>query len=139
MGMRQTHDQTRLATLGAAVTLGILTGCASPSANMRVGSEVMALNLQDQRAAMTTVTVSPEVPAGAKLLADVDASRCHRFQGDIEPTDEMVLSDLKIAAYAKGADGIARVSIVRELGLTRNCWYILTGRAATYRAAAANR
>jgi hypothetical protein len=100
---------------------------------MRIGSETIGLSLQDQRAASQTVAKADAVPQGASIVGAVDASRCHRFQGDIEPTDELVLGDLKAAAYARGADGVAAVSIVREIGLTRNCWYILTGRATAYR------
>ncbi len=125
--------------LALALCAAVVAGCASPSANMRIGSETMALSLQDQRAASNTIVVAQAVPPGAQVVGAVDASRCHRFQGDIEPTDEMVMADLKVAAFARGADGIAGASIVREVGLTRNCWYILTGRATAFTAAKAGR
>jgi len=37
-----------------------------------------------------------------------------------------VLADLKIAAYAQGANGITNVRIVKKSGLPSNCWHIWT-------------
>ena len=100
---------------------------------MRVGSEQTYISLQDQRTANQIVVEASDVPKGSAVIGPVDASRCHRHQGDIEPTNEMVIADLKAAAYARGGDGIAGATIVREVGLQKNCWFILTGRATAFR------
>lgn len=110
-----------------------LAGCANPSGNMRVGSEQFALNLQSQRDAVRLVSVAEAVPHNATAMGPIDASRCHRYQGDIEPTPEILTDDLKVAAFARGADGIAGIEVVKESGLLRNCWYIYTARATMYR------
>jgi hypothetical protein len=115
-----------------AVAAVVLAGCASPSGNMRIGSEQPYTSLEAQRAAVRGVTEARELPPGAKVLGPVDASRCHRYQGDIEPSEEQLLSDLKAAAYGRGADGVTGVSVVRESGLLRNCWYIWTARATMF-------
>jgi hypothetical protein len=117
-----------------AITTG-LTGCASPSTNMRVGGEQTYVSLQGQRDAALSVAQSQSVPSGAVAMGPVDASRCHRYQGDIEPSEEQLIADVKAAAYARGADGVAEVTIVKESGLLRNCWYIYTARATMYRKA----
>ena len=113
----------------------VLTACANPSTNMRVGGEQSYLSLQGQREAALSVEQVDAVPAGATAIGPVDASRCHRYQGDIEPSTELLLADLKAAAYARGADGIARVDVVRESGILRNCWYIWTAKGTMYRKA----
>ncbi|NVZ18506.1 hypothetical protein HX794_02500 [Pseudomonas costantinii] len=43
-----------------------------------------------------------------------------------------MLIDLKVAAYAQGADGITGVEITKESGLNRNCWYVLGGTAQAF-------
>lgn len=100
---------------------------------MRVGSEQSYQSLQAQREAVRSVSEADDVPAGAVVIGPVDASRCHRYQGDIEPTREILLDDLKAAAYARGADGITAISVVKESGIMRNCWYIYTARGTMFR------
>lgn len=117
----------------ALTLVAVLAGCATPSTNMRVGGEQSYLSLQAQREAVLSVANAPTVPAGALAIGPVDASRCHRYQGDIEPSPEQLMGDLKAAAYARGADGIADMQLAKEIGITRNCWYIITARATMYR------
>lgn len=111
----------------------LLVGCATPSTNMRIGGEQSYLSLQAQRDAVLAVAELTAAPPGAEALGPVDASRCHRYQGDIEPSREQLLGDLKAAAYARGADGIVLKSLEKESGITRNCWFIITARAVMYR------
>jgi len=119
--------------LSAVAVPLFLVGCASPSTNMRIGGEQSYVSLQAQREAVLAVTQTPEVPPGATVIGPVDASRCHRYQGDIEPSEEQLTADLKAAAFARGADGVAGVAIVKEAGWMRNCWYIYTARATMFR------
>lgn len=121
-------------TAAAAISALTLAGCASPSTNMRIGGQQSYESLAAQREAVRAISQTPRVPAGASATGTIDASRCHRYQGDIEPTDEQVVDDLKAGAFARGADGIAEVEITRESALTRNCWYVITGKATMYRA-----
>lgn len=121
--------------IAAIVLAGGLAGCASPSTNMRIGGEQSYLSLQAQREAVRAIVDAPEIPNNAIATGPVDASRCHRYQGDIEPSQEQLMDDLKAAAYARGADGIAGVTIVKESGLMRNCWYIFTARGTMFRVA----
>lgn len=125
-----------MSPVGRFIALGVATlvvGCASPSANMRIGSEQPYTSLEAQRNAARSVVDVKDLPAGAVAMGQVDASRCHRYQGDIEPSEELLLGDLKAAAYGRGADGIAGFSVVKESGLLRNCWYIWTARATMFR------
>jgi len=120
-------------TLALGLVALALVGCANPSTNMRIGNEQSYISLQAQREAILSVAESPSLPPGAASIGPVDASRCHRFQGDIEPSQEILMGDLKAAAYARGADGIYGVTVVTESGITRNCWHIITARATMYR------
>lgn len=71
------------------------------------------------------------MPDGAVVLGKVDAGRCHKSFVETSPDENLVKIDLKVAAYAKGADGITDIKITKESGLTKNCWYILDGEATT--------
>lgn len=115
-----------------AASAALFVGCASQSANMRVGSAQSYMSLKDQREAALTVKEYPTVPEGAKVLGSVDASRCHRNSLDAAPDDALLLTDLKAAAYARGADGIAGIMLSKESGLLKNCWYIATARATAF-------
>ncbi|MBT9467198.1 hypothetical protein [Hydrogenophaga sp.] len=119
-------------TIALAALLAAITGCASNSANMRVGTDMTYLSLKDQREATQAVQVYPQPPQGATMLGQVDASRCHRNTLQAPPTDTELLLDLRIAAYARGADGIASVKIEKATGLLQNCWAITNGTAQAF-------
>lgn len=112
--------------------VALLGGCASQSSNMAVGTDMTYVSLKDQREAVMTVKDYPEIPAGATVVGKVDASRCHRNALHTAPTSAEVLIDLKIAAYARGADGISQVAIEPGSGLLQNCWSILSGTATAF-------
>lgn len=109
------------------------SGCATYSSNMRVGNDMSYASLGDQRAASQTIRVLDEAPSGAVDLGEVDAGRCHRSFVESSPAEQAVLLDLKISAYVLGADAIANVAIAKQSALTKNCWYILGGKAKALR------
>lgn len=119
-----------LACLAASLAL---SACATHSSNLRVGNESSLASLADQREAMRAVQEYPTIPEGAEAVGTVDAGRCHRSFVQSAPTRDNVVADLKIAAYAKGADGIANVVIEKKSGLSDNCWYVLNGTATAFR------
>jgi mannose-6-phosphate isomerase-like protein (cupin superfamily) len=80
-----------------------------------------------------TIVVVPEVPKGAIVLGPVEAGRGHRDWRNDPPTEEDVVNDLKVAAYARGADGLAKVSFEKNSGLTDNYWWVIQGRATAWR------
>lgn len=112
--------------------LVILSGCSTHSSNLQVGNNQSYLSLTDQRQALRTVQEYDSLPEGGKILGIVGASRCHRNFTETEPSNDMVTVDLKVAAYAKGADGITDIKIKKESGLSSNCWYILDGSATMF-------
>lgn len=116
----------------ALMSVVLLAACATQSANMQVGTSQSYLSIGEQREALQAVRIEGEVPSGAKVLGSVDAQRCHRNSNDIEPTDELVTIDLRVTAYARGADGIANVKVQRQSGLLINCWYTLTATAVMF-------
>lgn len=116
----------------ASLLLVTLTGCGSHSSNLQVGNEQSYASLKDQREAVRTVQQYDTLSAGAQALTEVSAGRCHRSFVEEAPQEATVLNDLKIAAYAQGADGITDVVIAKESGLNRNCWYVLTGKARAF-------
>ncbi|HJR76554.1 MAG TPA: hypothetical protein VJ805_06255 [Nitrospiraceae bacterium] len=113
-----------------------LSGCATYSSNMRVGNDMSYASLGDQRAASQTIKVMNVAPSGAQVLGEVDAGRCHRSFVETAPAEQAVLLDLKLAAYALGADAITDVNIEKQSALTKNCWYMLDGKAKALRLAA---
>jgi hypothetical protein len=119
----------RVLIAGAASAL-LMAGCANNSANMRVGTDMSYLSLKDQREASLTVREYPVMPSGAVKIGTVDASRCHRNSLQAQPTDVEIRADLKVAAYARGADGITDIQIELSSGLLQNCWAIINGTAS---------
>lgn len=102
-----------------------ISGCSTYSSNMRVGNEVSYASISDQREAVRTVKVYDSMPKGGEVIGPIDAGRCHRSFVEESPSKSVVMTDLKIAAYAMGADGITDVSIEKTSALTKNCWYML--------------
>jgi len=117
------------AILLAAVAVALTPGCGTYSSNMRVGNDMAYVSLSEQRDASKSITVYETPPEGAKVLGPVDASRCHRSFVESAPSENFLLLDLKIAAYAMGADGLTGVAINKESALARNCWYVMNGTA----------
>lgn len=115
-----------------SLILALISGCATTSANMKIGTDRSDVSLGDQRLAALTVVEMTNPPAAAVRLKTVDASRCHRRADQTAPTEEDVKLDLRIAAYAIGADVITGVKIERSSGLSQNCWYILSGEATAW-------
>lgn len=118
--------------IGLTLLFSLLTGCGSHSSNLQVGNEQSYASLKDQREAVRTVKVYQAQPDGAELVSEVSAGRCHRSFVEEAPSEASVLIDLKVAAFAQGADGITDVTIEKESGLNRNCWYVLTGKAKAF-------
>jgi len=82
-----------------------LSGCATVSSNIR---EENSLSYRP-------------ISLNATIRGPVDASRCYRNTLRIEPTKDTLMTDLKIAAYAKGADAITNVTVNEKSGLLHNC------------------
>jgi len=115
-----------------ALTL-LLNACSSYSSNMRIGNEMSEASLEDQRNASTTVSVLDEEPVNATFLGNVDAGRCHQSIVEVTPNESSLMLDLKIAAYALGADAIAEVEISKKTAFSKDCWYMLDGEAKAYK------
>jgi hypothetical protein len=123
----------RVIWLAGAVGVALsLSGCANTSANMRVGTDISYLSLKDQREASIAVREYEAAPKGAENIGKVDASRCHRNTLQAPPTDTEIKVDLKVAAYARGADGITDIKIERESGLLQNCCNVINGTATAF-------
>lgn len=119
--------------LFVAVLVG--SGCATYSSNMRVGNDMSYTSLDDQRTASQTIQMLEAAPAGSTDMGEVDAGRRHRSFVETPPAELAVLLDLNLAAYALGADAITDVKIEKQSALTKNCWYMLDGKARALRLA----
>lgn len=122
----------RGAVVYLALLTGLIAGCSSHSSNLQVGNEQSYASIKDQREAVRTVKVYDTLPKGAEVVSKVSAGRCHRSFVEQAPEEATVLIDLKVAAYAQGADGITDVAISKDSGLNRNCWYVLGGTATAF-------
>lgn len=118
--------------VGLVLMCSLVAGCSNHSSNMRVGNNLPDMNVGNLRDAIRTVRVYSSVPPDAVNVGQLSASRCHRNFLDQAPTDDAVLIDLKVSAYAQGADGLTQVSYTKESGLSSNCWQILTGTATVF-------
>jgi hypothetical protein len=49
------------------------------------------------------------------------------------PDNQAIVDDLKLAAYAQGADAIHLMGTEKVNGVMANCWYVLEGKAEMYR------
>ncbi|MFN3731288.1 hypothetical protein [Comamonas testosteroni] len=112
--------------------LSFLIGCSTTSSNMRIGNDQSYVSLKDQREAVLHVKEYADLPAGAQIIGKVDASRCHRYANQSKPSNTEVLIDLKVAAFAKGADGISGVKYENGSALTQNCWEVWNGEAVAF-------
>jgi len=110
-----------------------LTGCSTYSSNVRVGNDMSYASLGDQRAASQTIQVLESAPTDAIDPGEVEAGRCHRSFVESSPAEQAVILDLKIAAYVLGADAISNLSVEKQSALTKNCWYMLGGKARALR------
>lgn len=120
--------------IASIVMATVLTACGTHTTNLRQGNDVSYVSLGDQRTANAGVRVlTAGAPAGGESLGSVEAGRCHQRTTQTAPTEESVMLDLKVAAYARGADAISDVSIVKKSGLTSNCWHVLEGKANAWR------
>ena len=107
----------------------VLAGCATYSSNAVVGNDMSYASLAEQREAALTVKVYETMPANATVIAPIDAGRCHRSFVETAPNEQLVTIDLKVAAYALGANGITNVNVEKKSALTKNCWYMMNGTA----------
>lgn len=119
--------------VGGLIAAALLAGCNTQSANMRVGTAQSLSSLEDQREAIRSVEIADALPEGAVEMSAVDASRCHRDFTDQAPSDDLVVQDLQVTAFGRGADGVHSVEINQTTGLLRNCWYTKTARGVMYR------
>lgn len=119
--------------VAALIFCSSLTSCATYSSNVRIGNDMSYVSLSDQRTASQTVQQFDHTPAGAQVIGNIDAGRCHRSFVETAPAEEILVLDLKIAAYALGADAISNVEIEKQSALTKNCWYMLDGTATALR------
>lgn len=120
----------RLATALAAAL--VCAGCGTTSSNITVGTGNFTVDPVRQRTALLAVKETPTIPEGGVEVARVDASRCHQSRSQVAPTQADVIADLKIAAYAKGANGIAAVTLTKGYNAGLDCLSVLTGAAVAY-------
>ncbi|WP_334158527.1 hypothetical protein [Achromobacter insolitus] len=119
-----------LSTLSIAA---LLAGCISVApeekdATVRRGNA--PASVVDLQAATKALTVYDATPAGAEVLADVSAIRCHANLYEPKPTEETVRADLLINAFGKGANAISNIQVVRQPGnLGYNCYFRYFGTA----------
>lgn len=102
-------------------------GVRSNFANTSAGS------MTERREALRSVTVVSAPPAGAVSLGGVGTRRCHRYFTEEEPNEAAITADLKMAAFAQGADAIRITDMEKVNGLAADCWYVLEAKAEMYR------
>lgn len=87
----------------------------------------------ERRAALKTVLQISDSDARYVKIGSVGGRRCHRNFLEEQPSDDVLLSDIKVAAYSQGGDAIGEMSTEKVPGLVANCWYVLEGKASIYK------
>jgi hypothetical protein len=119
-----------------ALVVGLLmVGCAGTRVtNVTEGRDLPSgTDARTSREAIRTISVTETTPSNALITGSVEAGRGHRDWRNDEPTLEDLINDLKISAYAKGADGISEVQTQKKSGISDNYWWVLQGRAVAWR------
>lgn len=137
----KTRKMKRTIPLLFTISIGaVLVGCVTVSpeekdATVRRGNA--PASVVDLQAATKALTVYETSPPGAEVLAEVSAIRCHANLYEPKPTEDTVRSDLLINAFAKGANAISDISIVRQPGnLGYNCYFRYFGTAKALKVSA---
>lgn len=119
------------------IFLIILSGCATtqgPSGPGIVGNNRNNnYSLKDLREANKIVKYSDKLPSNAEVIGKFTVRRCHRWATDPVPSEKTLINDLKLAAYAEGADGIAGFELKKSSGLLYNCWQLRDATSTFYK------
>lgn len=126
---------TKRSTLAASLlALSALAGCVQAGSEGPTSTRLHpAGSLSDRRDALRTVRVVDKAPAGSASLDGISVRRCHRNFLEDAPDAQAIVDDLKLAAYAQGADAIRPMGTEKVNGVMANCWYVLEGKAEMYR------
>lgn len=118
------------------ILLASTLGACTPMHGNLVGQSGNGLDtrysLQDRRQAKLHVKITETLPAGASNAKDYVVERCDQYLQNQSPSNETLVDDLRLLAYAEGADGMTNIRFERESGLLKNCWSIARGRATFY-------
>jgi len=90
-------------------------------------------SLEDRRKARLAIKIYKALPKEAHEVVPIKVQRCHQYINEDSPTDSTMTTDLILAAYAQGKDGITDLKFNREGGLFHNCWFIQNGEAVGFR------
>ena len=126
----------RKLTLSISVIL-FLTSCVTtqgPSGPGVIGNNRNNdYSLKDLREANKVIKYSDILPSNAEVIGKFTVRRCHRYANDPVPSDQTLINDLKLAAYAEGADGIAGFELKKSTGLLYNCWQVRDATSTFYK------
>lgn len=111
----------------------LVSGCVTSGYEGQTGSIISGDQIIARREANRNIAVFEIKPTGHRSLGTVSARRCHRSFVEDAPSLESITNDLKIAAYAQGADAISNIQTKKLNGLLANCWYVLEGTAQIWR------
>lgn len=118
---------------GRAVVLvlsaALLAGCVTPGYEGQVGNGISGDQMSTRREALKTVQYSTTPLPGYRKLKAVSVRRCHRNFTEKAPTEDALIEDLKVAAYAEGGELVTNVQSTTKNGLAANCWYVVEATA----------
>ena len=114
----------------------ILSSCFASNAPNLIGKRAnydYSDDISALRDANRGVKIYSSIPERATNIKSIEVKRCHQNFTEDAPTEETLLDDLIIAAYAAGADGISKIKHKREKGLMKNCWHIRSAQGSIFR------
>lgn len=114
----------------------ILSGCANPNLVVVQGEKLNAsYSLQDRRAAKSHITVPANLPIGVEIVGTgpFTVERCPKSAQHAAPSESVLLDDLVLLAYTKGADGLTDIKYEEKSGIIQKCGHVAKASAIFYR------
>lgn len=103
-----------------------LAGCSATSINFD------AMTAEDLMKQPQYMAIYPSVPDGVVVVGDVTAEICNKRRSDPIPTDDTILTLLKLHAAEKGGTRLANVSYKVTPEGTDTCFSYATAKGTAY-------
>ena len=118
------------------ITAVLLSACMvsnKPNLVGKRGNYGYSDDISGLRDASRGIQIFESTPVNAANIERIETQRCHQNFTEDAPTEETLQDDLIVAAYARGADGIADIVHKKESGLMKNCWHVQSAQGTIFR------
>jgi hypothetical protein len=110
----------------ATATVALLAGCSATSINFD------AMTAEDLKKQPQYMEIRPSVPDGVVVVGDVSAEICNKRRSEAAPTDDTILTLLKLRAAEAGGTRLANVSFKVTPEGTDTCFAYASAKGTAY-------